>query len=195
MHCNRRRLLRRELEFHMCTINERTHTKKVWKLIVCTSYLFFFKVLVEFFLLLHYSKNLYSYMRVLLTNDRELMMELGRYHQAMKNFIVASTKVHKRVDKGLPRIVFQHSLWQIKSEAVNDPGLNSRCIGETNVSRTTWFCLLKKVGTSMRLVTILLLIKTHIQKHLKWAEDNMKDEFSKVLFMDKSCALFDGSDD
>ena len=25
------------LEFHVCTINKSSHTKKVWKLIVCTS--------------------------------------------------------------------------------------------------------------------------------------------------------------
>ena len=33
VHCSRRRLLRRELEFHVCTINKSAHTKKVWKLI------------------------------------------------------------------------------------------------------------------------------------------------------------------
>ena len=38
VHCRRRRLLRRGLEFHVCTINKSAHTKKVWKLIVCTSY-------------------------------------------------------------------------------------------------------------------------------------------------------------
>ena len=27
------------LEFHVCTINKSVHTKKVWKLIVCTSYI------------------------------------------------------------------------------------------------------------------------------------------------------------
>ena len=31
--CSRRRLLRRGLEFHVCTINKSAHTKKVWKLI------------------------------------------------------------------------------------------------------------------------------------------------------------------
>ena len=31
----RRRLLRRRLEFHVCTINKSAHTKKVWKPIVC----------------------------------------------------------------------------------------------------------------------------------------------------------------
>ena len=37
VHCSRRRFLRRRLEFHVCTINKSAHTKKVWKLIVCTS--------------------------------------------------------------------------------------------------------------------------------------------------------------
>ena len=39
VHCSRRRLLRRGLEFHACTINKSAHTKKVWKLIICTSYI------------------------------------------------------------------------------------------------------------------------------------------------------------
>ena len=40
VHWSRRRLLRRGLEFHACTINESAHSKKkVWKLIVCTSYI------------------------------------------------------------------------------------------------------------------------------------------------------------
>ena len=34
---SRRRLLRRGLEFHVCTINKSSHTKKIRKLIVCTS--------------------------------------------------------------------------------------------------------------------------------------------------------------
>ena len=33
VHCNRRRWLRRGLEFHVCAINKRAHTKKVRKLI------------------------------------------------------------------------------------------------------------------------------------------------------------------
>ena len=38
MHCSWRRLLQRGLEFHVCTINKSAHMKKVWKLIVWTSY-------------------------------------------------------------------------------------------------------------------------------------------------------------
>ena len=33
VHCSRSRLLRRGLEFHVCTINKSAHTEKVWKLI------------------------------------------------------------------------------------------------------------------------------------------------------------------
>ena len=40
MHCIRRRLLRRGLEFHECTINKSAHNKKVWKLIVCSLYIY-----------------------------------------------------------------------------------------------------------------------------------------------------------
>ena len=39
VHCSWRRLLVRGLEFHECTINKSANTKKVWKIIVCTSYL------------------------------------------------------------------------------------------------------------------------------------------------------------
>ena len=33
VHCSRSRLLRRGLEFHVCTINKSSNTKKVWKLL------------------------------------------------------------------------------------------------------------------------------------------------------------------
>ena len=33
VYCSRRRLLRRRLVFHVCSINKNAHTKKVWKLI------------------------------------------------------------------------------------------------------------------------------------------------------------------
>ena len=42
VHCSRRRLLRRGQEFHVCTINKRAHTKKFWKLIVCTWYIYIY---------------------------------------------------------------------------------------------------------------------------------------------------------
>ena len=42
VHCNWRRLLRRGQESHMCTTNKSVHTKKILKLIVCTSYIYIY---------------------------------------------------------------------------------------------------------------------------------------------------------
>ena len=63
------------------------------------------------------------------------------------------------------------------------------------MSRTTQCHLLDEVRTLARLVTTPLLTKIHVQKCLKWAEDNMKVNFSsKILLMDKYCAIFFCSD-
>ena len=42
VHCSRSRVLRRGLEFYVCTINKSAHTKIVWKLIVCTSCIYIY---------------------------------------------------------------------------------------------------------------------------------------------------------
>ena len=40
VNCSRRSLLWRGLEFHVCSINKSAHTKKVWKLILCPTYIY-----------------------------------------------------------------------------------------------------------------------------------------------------------
>ena len=45
VHCSRRRLLLRGLEFHVCTINKSAHTKNVWKPIEGTSYIYIYTLL------------------------------------------------------------------------------------------------------------------------------------------------------
>ena len=59
VHCIRRRLLRRGLEFHVCSINKSTPTKKVWKLIVCTSYNINFtdRIWLNIWICIHSSEN------------------------------------------------------------------------------------------------------------------------------------------
>ena len=54
VHCSRRRILRRGLEFHVCTINKSAHTKKVWKLIYWSSYILHF--LIDILHIYAYSK-------------------------------------------------------------------------------------------------------------------------------------------
>ena len=51
VHCCWRRLFWGGLEFYMCTVNKSPHTKKVWKLIVCTSYFSFYTYLIAWILI------------------------------------------------------------------------------------------------------------------------------------------------
>jgi len=128
----------------------------------------------------------------------EISKIIGRYHQTVKRFVAAPTKVRKRADKGHSRVVSRHSLSRMKREAVNNPGLTSgalfRSIGEATVPRSTRCRLLKKVGASVRPVTKPRLTKIHIQIRMKWAKENMKVDFSKVLFIDETRATLDGPD-
>ena len=57
--CSRRRLLRRGLEFHVCTINESFYTKKIWKLI--------------------YDPRIYIYIYIYIYREREREREIDRY--------------------------------------------------------------------------------------------------------------------
>ena len=70
---SRRRLLRRELEFHVCTINKSAHTKKVCKLIVSTSYI-----------TVHCTQLLNLY-----TGWHAVKSNLSNYHGSLKNVRVA----------------------------------------------------------------------------------------------------------
>ena len=125
----------------------------------------------------------------------EISKIIGRYHQTVKRFVAAPTKVRKKADKGHSRVISRRPL---KREAVNNPGLTSgalfRSTGEATVSRNTCYHLLKKVRTSVRPVTKPRLTKVHIQMCMKWAKKNMKVDFSKVLFTDETRATLDGPD-
>ena len=62
------------------------------------------------------------------------------------------------------------------------------------MSRSTCYRLPKKVGSSVKPVTKTQLTNVFIQMRLKWAKENMKADFSKVLFTDKSRATLGGPD-
>ena len=47
VHCSRRRLFGRGLVFHVCIINKSGHMKKVWKLIVCTLYIWWITEVIK----------------------------------------------------------------------------------------------------------------------------------------------------
>lgn len=110
----------------------------------------------------------------------------------MKRFVAAPKMVRKRADKLHSRVISQRSLSRIKREAVNNTGITSgvlsRRIEQRTVPRTTRCRLLKLVGKSLRRVTTPQLKKRHVQNRLKLAADNIKVDFSKILFTDESRA-------
>ena len=63
MHCSRRRLLRRGLEFHVCTINKSAHRKKVRKLNQWSSYIYIY-------IYIYLSLSLYFLIPPILTYSR-----------------------------------------------------------------------------------------------------------------------------
>ena len=91
VHCSRRSLLRRGLEFHVCTINKSAHTKKVWKLIVCTSYICLFFESLPYVntpcqnpLLVTVTKNI-SFLSNFLFGHRGVGMTLSIYKGRLKS--------------------------------------------------------------------------------------------------------------
>ena len=129
----------------------------------------------------------------------EIAKILGRYHQTVKNYAKDPSKVRTRSDKGKNRIVSRRSMMRIKREATKNPGLCSKelfdRVGLGNVSKTTRCRTLRQVAKSVNPETKPPLKQCHIQNRLKWAEDNMKIDFSKVLFTDEVRVTLDGPDD
>lgn len=123
---------------------------------------------------------------------------LGRCHQTVKKFVANPTKIRQRADKGKPRAITPRSMSRIKREAMKNPGLTSQelfsRIGEPSVPRSTRCRYLKKIALPTKAVSKPPLKQNHIENRLKWAEDNMKVDFSKVLFTDETRATLDGPD-
>ena len=128
----------------------------------------------------------------------EIAKSLGRYHQTVKNYVNDPSKVRTRSDKGKNRIVSRRSMMRIKREATKNPGLCSKELFDRvrlgNVSKTTRCRTLRQVAKSVNSETKQPLKQYHIQNRLKWTEDNMKVDFSKVLFTDEVRVTLDGPD-
>ena len=122
-----------------------------------------------------------------LTKDKltvEISKIIGKYHQTMTKFVAAPKRYVKKLI-GVTQGLFSNVLCNV-FEAVNNLGLTSeglfRHIQGTNVSRSIWCHLQKKVRISVRLV-MPPLTKIHIWKYLKWAKDIMKKSRLWILPM------------
>ena len=128
----------------------------------------------------------------------EISKSIGRYHNTVKRFLEDPTKKRGRADKGHSRLFSRRSLSKLKREAMNNPGLSSAQIfnnvGDVFPSRSTRCRLLRKFAKSVKIKRGPPLTAAHKQMRLKWAKDNLKVDFSKVIFTDETRATLDGPD-
>ena len=108
------------------------------------------------------------------------------------------TKVRKRPHTGESKVVDRRSLSRIKREIVKNPTLRNgnffKGIGDTSVPRTTRCRILKRMAKPLMSIVKPSLSKTQKQTRVKWAEDNVKVNFSKVLFAAETRTTLDGLD-
>ena len=100
VHCSRRRLFWRGLEFHVCTINKRAHTKKVCKLIVCTLYLLLEIIITPLCCLIIislHSRNIYfhlfNFQHILLSSGVNQNVILSIFKSGWLNFLLKLLKI------------------------------------------------------------------------------------------------------
>ena len=77
VHSSRRRLLRRGLEFHVCSINQSAHTKKACKLIVCTSYIYIYIYIYCRMFMLHFDLWQHVFLNRICTNVNKGITEMN----------------------------------------------------------------------------------------------------------------------
>lgn len=128
----------------------------------------------------------------------EISKILKRDHRTVKKFVESSAAARSRSDKGVSRTISRRTLSRVTREVVKNPSLNSKEIfkrcGRDDVSKATRCRTLRKVSKHVKPVTKPPLKTVHKQNRLKWAEDYMKTDFSKVLFTDECRATLDGPD-
>ena len=128
---------------------------------------------------------------------RKMLLHLNFPNIKLKRFLLAPTNVHERVDKGPPRVVCRHTLSRMKHKAVNYPGLTigaiSGALEEATMSRKTLKPSKKRrdVNETGDNTSIDRCIHTNV---FEMSKENMKVDFSKVLFIDKSRATLALSD-
>jgi len=139
---------------------------------------------------------------VQLLHDGESSLEisklLGRDHRTIKKFIEDMNKKRQRTTgKGFKGITARDKR-RLTRTVKKYPLLSSAEIFDkadvTNVKRDTRCRILRTLGTFKKAVGKPPLNKGHMEKRLAWATENIKIDFSKVIFTDESRMTLDGPD-
>lgn len=132
------------------------------------------------------------------TSTLEISRVLGRDHRTIKRVVKDVSKSRVRTKgKGFKNVT-QRDLRKLKQTLVKNPLLTSKEIfhqaGMEEVRRDKRCRMLKTLGKVKKASSRPPLNQLHIQKRLAWAKENLKTDFSKVIFTDESRVTLDGPD-
>jgi len=128
----------------------------------------------------------------------EVAKEMSRDIRTIKKFANNPAFNHVRRDKGKLKVVSRRQMTQLKRAMAKNPLSTSQNVfieaGIACQSRSSRCRVLRKIGCIAKAKKIPPLSKENITKRLNWARNNMKTNFSDVIFTDECRATLDGPD-
>lgn len=128
----------------------------------------------------------------------DIAKRIGRDHRTVKDYAVNGGRCRTRSDVGSSRKVTVKQLGRLKRELVKKPLMSSKKIfenvGVPEMARTTRCRVLRNIASVRKPTIRPPLRKTHMEKRLAWAKNNLKTDFKNVLFTDECRATLDGPD-
>ncbi|KAF4698363.1 hypothetical protein FOZ63_028794, partial [Perkinsus olseni] len=128
----------------------------------------------------------------------EIAKELERDHRTIKKYLEDPSKVYQRRGGSYEKSVTPREKRKLKREMARTPLATSKelfdAAGVSKGSKSTRCKVLKSIGKVLKANPRPSLTKSHKEKRVQWAKDNMKTDFSKVLWTDESRATLDGPD-
>ena len=128
----------------------------------------------------------------------EVSKELKRDHRTIKAYAIDGKVIRKTPDRASTRKLTARDMRHLKVSMARKQLSTSKLIfedaGAPILSRKTRCKVLQKLGKVKKAIKRPLLTKSHKENRVKWAEENMKTDFSNVIFTDECRATLDGPD-
>jgi transposase len=128
----------------------------------------------------------------------EVAKDLHRDHRTIKVYACDGKITRKTPDRSSTRKITARDMRHLKVSMARKHLATSKAIfedaGVPSISRKTRCKTLNKLGSVKKPLKQPLLTRMHKEKRVKWAQDNMKTDFSNVIFTDECRATLDGPD-
>ncbi|EER03531.1 Transposable element Tc3 transposase, putative [Perkinsus marinus ATCC 50983] len=124
----------------------------------------------------------------------EVAKELGRDHRTIKKYLEDPSKVYQRRGGPYEKSVTPREKRKLKREMARTPLATSKELFDAAGVQGAEEHREGLESQPQAFLDEKFSSKTHKEKRVRWAKDNMKTDFSKVLWTDESRATLDGPD-